>query len=293
MRSLTNSDDVSEAIRSGFKQAKRFDLAYALITLSGLTVIEDNMSECISRKAEGRLLFGTDLATEPEAIESLLDLEKKFQGTFRVRRFQSTPRRIFHLKLAIFTRMSGSLSAVLGSSNLTTGGFAENFESNVLLDDHRTASQLFDYFEELWDGSRARQVDPTWLAQYRKLWAARKAADRTNKSHRLRIVSIRSSKRPRELPNRIRGFGFAFTGKIQDWPRERRLYPLIRRYRGLVAPKAASLGGADCLVHGDVLGGRKSTEKLREARNRGLPIVSEEEFWTLVEKEKRKRRRSA
>jgi hypothetical protein len=39
------------------------------------------------------------------------------------------------------------------------------------------------------------------------------------------------------------------------------------------------MGSANCLVHGEILGGRKSTRKLVKARQLNIPIISEEQFF--------------
>jgi len=44
-------------------------------------------------------------------------------------------------------------------------------------------------------------------------------------------------------------------------------------------------------VHGEILGGRKDTKKLRGARQNNIPIITEEEFFVIFEHEKKQRRK--
>ena len=50
-----------------------------------------------------------------------------------------------------------------------------------------------------------------------------------------------------------------------DWPRDAKLYPYVKRHGGRIAETAGAMGSANCLVHGEILGGRKNTRKSRES----------------------------
>jgi NAD-dependent DNA ligase len=80
---------------------------------------------------------------------------------------------------------------------------------------------------------------------------------------------------------------FAFTGKIPGWPRRRILYPRVEERGGQVAK---SIGTAECLVHAEILGGRKTTRKLVKARQMNIPIITEEQFLSLIKRKARNRR---
>jgi hypothetical protein len=42
------------------------------------------------------------------------------------------------------------------------------------------------------------------------------------------------------------------------------------------------MGSASCLVHGEILGGQKSTRKLVKARPMNIPIITDELFFNLL-----------
>ena len=84
------------------------------------------------------------------------------------------------------------------------------------------------------------------------------------------------------IPRRIAGHSFAFTGKIPGWPRLKKLYPIIRRLGGRAERRVSGIKSAECLVHGDIMGGRGSTRKLREARRLGVEVINQEQFLKIL-----------
>ncbi len=42
------------------------------------------------------------------------------------------------------------------------------------------------------------------------------------------------------------------------------------------------MGSTECLVHAEILGGRKSTRKLVRAHQQNIPIITEEQFFRLA-----------
>jgi HKD family nuclease len=250
----------------------------ALVTKSGLDLIRSSIEHCLKRGGYGRVLFGVDLPTEPTAIEILLTIQAQHQRNFKLRRFQSG-RTFFHPKFSIFFGKTGAKSAIIGSSNLTEGGLSTNYETNVFIDDRRVVGQLLDYFEEHFEGAHAKAVDQFWLDQYRQLWTERKATEQ--RQRQLRDKARTLGKPPADIPRRLRGHIFAFTGGIADWPR-RKLYPYVLKRGGYVARSADSMAAAECVVHADIPGGLKTTKKLLRARERNIPIITEEQFFELA-----------
>ena len=131
-------------------------------------------------------------------------------------------------------------------------------------------------------GAHARRVDERWLDQYRQLWIERKKTEQ--RQRRLREKARSLGKPESDAPNRIKGHVFAFTGRIVGWPRTRILYPRVERRGGRVAK---SIGSAECLVHAELLGGRKTTRKLVKARQMNMPIITEEQFLRLIRRKAR------
>ena len=163
--------------------------------------------------------------------------------------------------------------------------------SNVLVSHRPVVHHLLTFFDEHFDGGHAREVDPEWLKRYWTLWEKRKtvraAAERIGESARRLKASPGADQSP---PRRLKGFSFAFTGGIPEMPRVAFLYPLVERYDGHVVKNPMAIPNADCLVHGQFVGDRKTTRKLRAARRAGIPIVSADEFLAIIKREKRLRK---
>lgn len=150
------------------------------------------------------------------------------------------------------------------------------------------ARQLLKFFDEMFKGSHSRNVSVSWLERYRTTFDSRKKALQALRRSREKVRRLRLT-RPngRPLPKRLLGFTFAFTRGIAEWPRDEKLYPLVRSLGGEVAERPSAIRRADCLVHGNVLRGQQSTQKLDAAIEHGIPIITDEEFFNIVRAEKR------
>jgi hypothetical protein len=82
---------------------------------------------------------------------------------------------VFHPKILIgLKRMEARV--LLGSSNLTAGGFSGNTEVNVLLagsKDDPTISKLIEFVDAQWSHPRAFEPDDEWLERYELAYAVR------------------------------------------------------------------------------------------------------------------------
>jgi HKD family nuclease len=279
LKALQSEGAVLKQFQTELGGAFKFSLGMALITKSGLDLIREPIEHCLERGGKGRVLFGVDLPTEPAAIEVLGDIATQYKSNFQVRRFQSG-KTFFHPKFSIFFKKAGTQAAIIGSSNLTDGGLSTNYETNVVIDDRKSVRQLLDYFEEHFEGAHSKAVDQAWLSQYRRLWAERQRTE--ERQRKLRDKARLLGKPPENVPRRLRGHFFAFTGGIADWPRDRKLYPYVIKHGGHIVKSADSMAGAECLVHAEILGGRKTTRKLLRARERRIPIITEEQFFRLA-----------
>jgi HKD family nuclease len=288
-RALIYENELLEQLTESFDHARDFALAFALITVEGLNHVIEHLRSCLQRGATGRILIGVDLPTEPAAIEGLDRMQREC-NSLKVRVFWPSRKRVFHPKLSIFCSEQGKWSAIVGSANLTNRAMVANYEVSLFVDDQGPVRSCREFFEECFHGGHARIIDGPWLDQYRQNFRLRLQAERALERARLRVLRQRATRRhARSLPKRIRGHRFAFTGKIDDWPRDDRLYPFVRRHGGEIAYKAGSLESADCLVHGQILGGRKTTRKLAAAEKHQVPIISDEEFFEIAKREKRKK----
>lgn len=276
---------LEEAIHLHLGRCRRFHVAMAIVRSSGLDLLLPHLRQALTRGAHGEVVVGIDLPSEPDALEALVALREEFEERFAVRRFASPKCRYFHNTYWVFTTKRPT--AIIGSSNLTASGLRTNYEANVLLDG-TAAADFGDYFGELFNGAYAHDVTRRWLKAYRTIWKDRR--DNVAKAERLRTKALRTPADPRTqpVPNRVRGHKFVFTGRIVGWPRERRLYPWVRRLGGEIGLRDSAVPKAAALVQGEAMGNH-DTLKLKTARGCGALILTQQEFFDIALRQERRR----
>lgn len=119
-----------------------------------------------------RAIIGIQFAqTEPRALRSLVALGGE------VTRVIDDTGGVFHPKL-IIGRKGHGLRALIGSSNLTSGGFSGNTELNLLLEgtiDEEPLKDFLTFVETQWTHPRAFVPDEDWLVRYEGAYAKRPA----------------------------------------------------------------------------------------------------------------------
>jgi HKD family nuclease len=271
--------------------AKMFRIASAMVSVAGVNEIFLSLERCLEKGGFGRILIGVDLPSDPHAIERLRKLAAKYSENLKLKYFRPLKNRIFHPKLFIFGNGASSTSAIIGSSNLTGGGLMKNHEANLWVQSGKAVNDLTEYFDEHFEGAYSSKVTPEWLADYRKTWVLRKKLfDRLRRLGRKNPPPILQRIRTKDFPRRIKGTFIAFTGGISGWPRKRKLYPLVKGLGGEIA-EIGGVARADGLVQAEFPRGQKTTRKLRRANETHIPIITEEDFWGIVSREKYLRRR--
>lgn len=281
-RALVYEDELLNSLLGEFNTAAAFSAAVALVTCSGLPLLIEAMRRSLERGAKGELLVGVDLPTHPDALDELIKLQRAFLDHFSLKYFKSPATKWFHPKLYIFMPRRGRRRALVGSSNMTAGGLKNNYEASFWSDEPAATTRLAEYFDELHNGGHARAITAKWVAKYRQLWQERQRQQQAAEQTREKVRSIQPDSPKRKVLTQIKNYKFVFTGGIAGWPRERKLYPRVRKLRGQVGLHASALRTADFLVHGNRLEGKRATLKLKAARNLGVPIISEEEFLHVL-----------
>lgn len=291
MKTLLTQETTVTELKALCRNAERVRAALALITQHGWNLLEPKIGQFLKQRGKLQLLLGTDMWTEPTAITKLLVLSERYQGQIEMRRFTTAKPGIFHPKLWIISPKAKPSVVVVGSSNVTMGGLDRNHELNVLVRNADGVARFEEYFDELFEGGRAKEIDRRWLRDYERIWKEHQAMQKRMDRLREKIRSLGPRNAAKgATPDRIRGITFAFTGAIPDNPREATLYPRVRGYGGEVV-EIEGINKANCLVHGDVLSGQQTTRKLRAARSRNIPVINQTEFFEILEREKRLRRR--
>jgi hypothetical protein len=180
MKLLASPSAISKEVRRLLRSGAQLDAAVAWAG-SNFPIV-DLMLE---RSAQiHRLIVGLHFyQTSPEFIRRTMD----HPGV----RFIVSTEGTFHPKVFLFSSADGTWQAIVGSANLTSGGFERNIEAAVLISntDHgadRAEQELRLFIAQQWDRARA-MTQPT-LAGYEAMWAAkqpvlRKLASRYGASH--------------------------------------------------------------------------------------------------------------
>lgn len=276
-RALVDEKEFLDALVREFKRAAEFNVAVALITKRGFSLLKEAMTSCLARRGRGELLVGIDLPSDPNALAALKKLQDKFPAQLSVKYFKPPAARRFHPKFYVFKPRGKRCRALVGSSNLTDGGMKKNYEASFWSDDPKAVTRLTEYFDELHSGDHAHSITDSWLAEYRRLWDERQQQQRDAEQTRKKVRSIPHDLTVPRKPKQIRGKKFVFTGGIAGWPRDRLLYPRVRKLGGKIGQKESDLKNADCLVRANQLGS-KETLKLEAARRLGVPIINEKKF---------------
>lgn len=91
-----------------------------------------------------------------KAIQSSINIKLNFLGDN------------FHSKFIIFYKEGVAISAVLGSSNFTSGGLIKNIETNIYIEEIKVLSKLQQHFSDLLHDSHLLQ--PTDLEHYESVY---------------------------------------------------------------------------------------------------------------------------
>jgi HKD family nuclease len=175
------SSEVGRAIDEALEGAETFDAAVAFVRRSGIDVAPGLRDFAESRRL--RLLAGTDFSqTEIEAVDDLSRAgadSRVFVEGF-ARSCPPASARTFHPKIYLATQ-GRRVIAIVGSANLTRGGFFLNREACIRVEgdpEEPILRETARYFESLWNNPYAVPVNDKFREEYRQIREARRRAER-------------------------------------------------------------------------------------------------------------------
>lgn len=146
---LLNREDTGHQHRliSLIHKAKEIECVVAFAKMSGWAAIAAPMIEAAKRGARIRFSVGLSFyQTEPDFLRALLKIARKYQN-FQL--YIGDTRETFHPKIYAFAT-PGKHTVIIGSANLTLGGFVENYEASAELDDApEIMKEVVDYIDNL------------------------------------------------------------------------------------------------------------------------------------------------
>lgn len=141
------------------RDVDEIDIAVAYIREKGFELIRDEIS---NKKI--RILFSLGFfITEPECIRKLIQIG----AICREYRTGGREEPEFHPKLYIFK--GDKIKIIVGSSNLTEGGFLNNVESCIAIEGYENEpliKEIIDCFEEKWSSSKSREITLQEIEDY-------------------------------------------------------------------------------------------------------------------------------
>lgn len=176
-----------EALRAAIRHASDVRIAVAFVSKDGVSILLDALRRAAERGACLEFVVGLDgHATEPQAVSALWELAEDYETASLWGWDAIGARATFHPKLYI-VRRGRQATCLIGSSNLTRGGLADNVEVNVLCrgsDDDEMVSQAYQSYLRIKRDGAARRLDAEVLSHYEELWHAAEQAQRHQRASR-------------------------------------------------------------------------------------------------------------
>jgi HKD family nuclease len=138
---LTPQSNHTLSISKLFKGATHLDCLVAFANTKGLDEICEPLINALDKGMCARFVVGLDFfQTEPDALEWLLELaEEDYPDQVQLFISSESRERTFHPKAYVFQYRKkygkGPCKAVVGSANMTLGGFSNNHEFSVYLEE--------------------------------------------------------------------------------------------------------------------------------------------------------------
>lgn len=158
-----------ELLAQQFLSAQSADIHMAYLLNSGVHLLEPELRHFLDKGHRLRVLAGGDFGlTEPEALRLLQEWGAQ------VRIYASANVAGFHPKSYRFHHPDGRITFIVGSSNFSRGGLADNVELNLMLkldQAHPVVQQAVSIFERLWDNTP--KLTEEGLAHYEAFRAER------------------------------------------------------------------------------------------------------------------------
>ncbi len=175
---LIDNDDltVRDALAEACTGAELARVAVAFVKGSGLKAAPA-LEQLTLRGVEVRMIAGVDFQlTDLSAIERF---DRPPSAARIYLSAQQEDRAAFHPKVYLLESAHEAV-AIVGSSNLTGGGLADNLEANILLRgsrDNPVITRVRDYHEKLWTSDFALPVTESFRQSYHRLQDRRRAIE--------------------------------------------------------------------------------------------------------------------
>ena len=160
---------LADVLNSELGPADEFLAASAFLNSPGLEKIKSKLSQILDNGGYVAIVHGIDFQiTDPGVIKTLVDLSEGNNNIdYKVYFDQSQPfGQEFHTKLYIIS----SDCAVIGSSNLTSGGLSDNIEVNVVMRNKTQVKKCRHTFEWMFNSNKTLIPNDEFVDRFKSLW---------------------------------------------------------------------------------------------------------------------------
>lgn len=216
---LQSLEEVIVELLSSAKGGGEFYAITAYAQASGIKKINSSVERLVKSGGLAQVVVGIDdRGTSSEALDMLI----KTLGVGNVFVFHNPADATFHPKVYLIRNEVGKAIAVFGSSNLTAGGLANNFEANLAIEldlsqegDMNLWMMFHKYFESIRDAPSSRPLTEDLKKELENqgyVTSEQQTVRQTRQGQRTRLSLFPSMKvrrrvrKPQKAPTPIRGF---------------------------------------------------------------------------------------
>lgn len=173
---IANVDDENHharTLRDHLQTATKFTCVVAFARNSGLAMIYDLLEERIKQGMAATIVVGIDFyQTDPDMILNLMKLCKAAPATqplaVKVYMGAEDAECTMHPKIYLFEGRQGT-TAIVGSANMTHGGFEDNWEMSALISGQGVdwEKNLVEWIQDRFDDGDIVEADRTLVEDYR------------------------------------------------------------------------------------------------------------------------------
>ncbi|WP_406239897.1 phospholipase D-like domain-containing protein (plasmid) [Acetobacter orientalis] len=168
---VDDEDHHAKTLKDHMRGATKFTCVVAFARNSGLAMIFDLLKDRIKEGMAVTIVVGIDFyQTDPDVILDLLKLRNIAPklGAVKVYMGAEDAGCTMHPKIYIFGGRQGT-TAIVGSANMTQGGFADNWEMSALISgrDVNWEKNLIEWIQDRFDDGDIVEANPTLVERYR------------------------------------------------------------------------------------------------------------------------------
>ena len=173
MKLINSENSHEEILINCISKSNTIKIAVAFLKRSGLTILYPHIVEALQDNCDVVFIVGLDFGqTEPEALKAILHLTKHYGNCSLYLALPKQRSKIFHPKIYYF-KMAQTISAIIGSANLTSGGLKDNHECSLYIEvdsKNNVVEEIENYFHATINSDFCAKATILHISQYEKFY---------------------------------------------------------------------------------------------------------------------------